>query len=80
MLVLTILAVIVSLGTVFLIYFFINLCRESRKGHAIVFVEILNGPAKAGVSIARTLINPNYDLADRDRREVAQGGSQARPV
>ena len=46
MLVLAIFAVIVSLGTVFLIYFFINLCRDSRKGHAIVFVEVLNGPAK----------------------------------
>jgi hypothetical protein len=36
MLVLAILAVIVSLGTVFLIYFFINICRDPRKGHAIV--------------------------------------------
>jgi hypothetical protein len=34
MLVLAILAVIVSLGIVFLIYFFINLCRDSPKGNA----------------------------------------------
>jgi hypothetical protein len=37
MLVLTILAVIVLLGIVFLAYFFVNLCQDSRKGHAIVF-------------------------------------------
>jgi hypothetical protein len=78
MLVLAILAVIVSLGTVFLIYFFINICRDPRKGHAIVFVEVLTGPAKARVSLSRALINPNYDLIDRDRREVGQGGSRAR--
>lgn len=37
------LAVIVLLGIAFLVFFFISLCRESHKGHAIVFIEVLNG-------------------------------------
>lgn len=80
MLVLAIFAVVVSLGAVFLIYFFINLCRYSRKGHAIVFVECAQWTGQGQVSIAMTLINPNYDLTDSDRREVDQRGSQARPA
>jgi len=47
MLVLAILVVIVSLGIVFLAYFFVNLCRDSRKGHAIVFVDVVGGTAIA---------------------------------
>lgn len=64
MLVSAILAVIVSSGTGFLVYFFIKLCRDSRKRYAIVFVGGLNIPAKTGVSVVRTLINISFDLTD----------------
>jgi hypothetical protein len=62
MLVLAILAVIVFLGTVFLVYVFVNLCRDSRKGHATVFVEVLYGPRilSPGHSPTQTTVSPTH--------------------
>jgi hypothetical protein len=82
MLVLAILAVIVLLGIVFLVYFFVSLCRDSRKGHAIVFVEVLYGPAMDRGFCRQDTHQPkllSYPAADRYGREVDQGQCQARP-
>jgi hypothetical protein len=62
MLVLAILAVIVFLGIVFLVYVFVNLGRDSRKGHAIVFVEVLYGPRilLPGHPPSQTTVSPTH--------------------
>ena len=71
---------IVLLGIVFLVYFFVNLCRDSRRGHAIVCVEVLNGPAMGRGFCRQDTHQPKLlrDLpADRDGGEVDQGECQA---
>ena len=81
MLVLAILAVIVLLGIVFQVYFFVSLCRDSRKGHAIVFVEVLYGPAMDRGFCRQDTHQPkllSHRLTYRDRGEVDQGECQAR--
>jgi hypothetical protein len=78
MLVLAILVVIVSLGIVFLAYFFVNLCRDSRKGHAIVFVEVVGGTA-----IERRFLSPGHSstqtsvpsIVTEEKRIQAHAGS-----
>jgi hypothetical protein len=81
MLVLAILAVVVLLGIVFLAYFFVKLCRDSRKGNAFVFFEVLYGPAMARGFCRQDTHQPkllSHRPADRDG-EVHQGECQARP-
>ena len=80
--VLTILAVIVLLGTVFLVYFFVNLCRDSHKSPAIVFVEVLYRPAVDRGFCRQDTHQPqllSHRPAGRDRGEMDRGECQARP-
>jgi hypothetical protein len=82
MLVLTILAVIVLLGTVFLVYFFVNLCRDSHKSPAVVFVEVLYGPAMDRGFCLQDIHQPqllSHRPAGRDREEMDRGECQASP-
>jgi hypothetical protein len=76
MLILAILAVIVFLGTVFLVYVFVSLCRDSRKGRAIVFVEVLDEPR----ILSQDTHQPQllfHRPTDRDRGEVNQANARA---
>jgi len=76
MLVLAILAVIVFLGIVFLVYVFVNLCRDSRKGHAIVFVEVFYGPRILSPDTHQAKLL-SHRPTDRDRGEVNQANARA---